>query len=63
MNKYVDLYRSSFEFQVENGVRNFRNSVFWVRFYIWLFWMNSILNLGEQFNMFIPGLEMKYAIE
>ena len=40
-NDYGGTLNKAFDFELEGGLRNFRNSVFWVRFYIWLFQMNQ----------------------
>jgi hypothetical protein len=63
MNHYVPIFREAFNFSLENGARNFRNAVFWARLYTFLYQMDKIRGFGTEFNMFTPGLEMKFAIE
>ena len=63
MNHYAPIFREAFNFSLENGARNFRNTVFWARLYTWLYSMDKIRGFGNEFNMFTPGLEMKLAIE
>lgn len=69
-NRYHKHFSSAWDFNVENGVRNVRNTVFWAKFYPWLAAINSVRCipsldsvLGNDFNIFSPGLEVKYAIE
>lgn len=63
LNLYNDVFKKAYKFNFELGIRNFRNSVFWVRFYSWLYQVNWIKSFKDDFHPFIPGLEMKYAIE
>jgi len=42
MNNYNSLFKKAYDFEIESGVRNIRNSIFWLRFYPWLFQLNWI---------------------
>lgn len=53
-------------------MRSIRNWIFWLKFYTWLAAINtakgsysylSIIAFNSDFHPFIPGLEVKYAIE
>ncbi len=46
-----------------NVHQNMRELFFALRFYSWLFVLNSIKGFNKDFHPFIPGLEMKFAIE
>lgn len=43
--------------------QNARELFFALRFYSWLFVLNFMKNFGKDFHPFIPGLEMKFALE
>lgn len=42
---------------------NIRSIGFALRFYSWLFVLNYMKHLPKDFHPFIPGLEMKFALE
>ncbi|CAD8124528.1 unnamed protein product [Paramecium sonneborni] len=63
LNVYNDVLRGAYQWELESGVRNFRNTVFWARLYSWLGLMQFLKAFNSDFHPFIPGLEMKYAIE
>lgn len=46
-----------------NVHQNFRDLFFALRFYSWLFVLNYMKYFGKDFHPFIPGLEMKFALE
>lgn len=63
MNVYNDVLRKTYNWQIESGMRTFRNLVFWLRFYSWLAAVNCAKAFNSDFHPFLPGLEVKYALE
>lgn len=60
LNEYNGLLSNAFNFQIEN---NPRGLIFKYKFFGWLYVLNWIKGFGKDFHPFIPGLEMKWAIE
>lgn len=52
--------RSAYKLDIEN---NLRGLIFKAKFYPWLFIINWFKGFKDDFHPFIPGLEMKFAIE
>ncbi|KAL4471692.1 hypothetical protein ABPG74_008585 [Tetrahymena malaccensis] len=60
LNRYNDLLSQAYTLSLDNTIRNL---VFKAKFYSWLFVINWFKALPDDFHPFIPGLEMKFAIE
>lgn len=60
LNVYNNIFSSAQEYDIPNHVRGL---IFQARLYPWLLIANAWKNFPTDFHPFIPGLEMKFAIE
>jgi hypothetical protein len=60
MNEYNSYIKNCSKFEVD---KNIRSTGFMLRLYSWLFVANFINNFPNDFKPFLPGLEIKFALE